>query len=191
MPDQARRAVRGARARRRSALLAGLLFTLSLGVSAHSWNAARKADASRAVGAQLVANQVGVDEVLDRMTAERNELERSLRVTDGFVPAVTPSAVVATITHLMPERATLTGVRIAAEDSPRQLTVLLRGHAAGTTEVQQFQSRLAAHPAFRGVTISESRAAQVRERPVQEFAISLHVPLSVRVRGVNRPEAIQ
>lgn len=194
MPEETRRVVRGARSRRRSGLLAGLMMVMALGASVHSWNTARRADAARAVGAQLVSNQVGVEEVLDRMTLERNELDRALRITDGFVPAVTPSAVMATVTHLMPERAVLTGVRIAAEDTPRQLTVILKGHAAGTSEVQQFQARLAAHPAFRGVAVSESRAAEVDQRRVQQFSIGFQVPLSLRLRepaGAPRQEVIQ
>lgn len=194
LPDELRRTVRAVRARRRSGLLGLLLLAVSAGVSVHSWNSARKADADRTVGAQLVANQVGVDEVLDRMSAERSELERALRITDGFMPTVTPSSVVATVTHLMPERTVLTGVRIAAEDSPRQFTVILKGHAAGTADVQQFQARLAGHPAFRGVTISESRAAEVQQRHVQEFSIGFQVPLAVQVReskAAPRQEVVQ
>lgn len=177
MPDSVRRAVRSTRSRQRRMLLGLLLLVLSVGVSGHSWNSARRADAARAVGAQLVANQVGVDEVLDRMTAERDEIERALRITEGLRPVTTPSAVLATVTHLMPERAVLTGMRLAAEDSPRQFTVVLRGHAAGSADVQRFQASLASHPAFRSVTISESRAAQVQERNVQEFSIAFQVPL--------------
>ncbi|NBX25598.1 MAG: hypothetical protein EBQ99_06045 [Planctomycetes bacterium] len=194
LPDATRGTVRLARSRRRTALLALLLLALTLGASVHSLNSARRAEAAKTVGLRLVSNQMGVEEVLDRMAAERNELERALRITDGFVPSITPSAVVATITHLMPERIVLTGVRIAAEDSPRQLTVLLRGHAAGTTEVQQLQTSLAGHPAFHGVAISESRAAEVQQRRVQEFSIGFQVPLTLRLREdreIRRPEAIQ
>ena len=121
MPDSVRRAVRSNRSRQRRMLLGLLLLVLSVGVSGHSWNSARRADAARAVGAQLVANQVGVDEVLDRMTAERDEIERALRITEGLRPVTTPSAVLATIgstclrlgistrTRNVPSACTLTG----------------------------------------------------------------------------------
>jgi hypothetical protein len=194
MPEGVHRAVRVARSRRRRALLGGLLLALCAGTSLHSWNTARRADGERAVSAQRVANQVGVDEVIDRMMVEREDLERSLRISDGFMPSVNASAVVATLTHLMPARTVLHGARIAMEDSPRQLNVTLRGHAAGTAEVKQLQDSLAAQPGFQRVTVSESRGLEFRDRRVQAFAISFQVPLQVRVRTVRdavRQEAVQ
>jgi hypothetical protein len=187
MPESVHRAVRVARSRRRCALLGGLLLALCAGTSLHSWNAARRADGEREVSAQRVAHQVGVDEVIDRMTVEREDLERALNITDGFMPSVTPSAVVATLTHLMPARTVLHGVRIAMEDNPRQLAVTVRGHAAGIAEVKQLQDSLAAQPAFQRITVSESRGMEIRDRRVQAFAISFQVPLQVRVRAARSP----
>lgn len=182
LPDDLRRTVRNQRSRRRSGLLAGLLMVLSLGVSIHSWNSARQADAARSVGAQLVANVPGTDEVMDRMASEHSELERALRVTDGLVPPITASVVIATLTHMLPEHVTLAGLRLETEDAPRQMTVMLKGYAASNADLMQFERRLAGAPAFEAVTVSESKASEYMGKRVEEFTVSFQVPLDVQIR---------
>ena len=183
LPDDLRRTVRMQRSKRRSGLLAGLLLVLSVGVSIHSWNSARQADAARTVGAQLVANVPGVDEVMDRMASEHSELERALRVTDGLVPPITASVVIATLTHMLPEQVTLAGLRLETEDAPRQMTVMLKGFAASNADLSEFERRLAAAPAFGAVTVSESKATEYMGKRVEEFTVSFQVPLDVQVRA--------
>lgn len=182
LPDDLRRTVRNQRSRRRSGLLAGLLMVLSLGVSIHSWNSARQADAARSVGAQLVANVPGTDEVMDRMASEHSELERALRVTDGLVPPITASVVIATLTHMLPEHVTLAGLRLETEDAPRQMTVMLKGYAASNADLMQFERRLAGAQAFEAVTVSESKASEYMGKRVEEFTVSFQVPLDVQIR---------
>ena len=182
LPEDLRRTVRHRRSRRRSGLLAGLLMVLSLGVSIHSWNSARQADAARAVGAQLVANVPGTDEVMDRMASEHSELERALRVTDGLVPPITASVVIATLTHMLPEQVTLAGLRLETEDAPRQMTVMLKGYAATNADLMTFERRLAGAPAFEAVTVSESKATEYMGKRVEEFTVSFQVPLDVQLR---------
>ena len=183
LPDDLRRTVRSKRAKRRSGLLAALLLVLSVGVSIHSWNSARQADAARLVGAQLAANVPGVDEVMDRMASEHSELERALRLTDGLVPPICASAVLATLTHMLPEHVTLAGLRLETEDAPRQMIVMLKGYAASNADLMEFQRKLAAAPAFEAVTVSESKASEYMGKRVDEFTVSFQVPLDVHLRA--------
>ena len=181
LPSESRRAVNAVRAKRRIALLGVLLLVFTVGVSVHSWNIARKADADRAVGAMLVANAPGVDEVMDGLAKEQAILARALRVTDGLMPAISASSVVATITNMLPDHVTLTGMRIETSDTPKQMMVVLNGVAAANSDLADFEHKLAAAPAFRGVTISESKVGEFMGKRVEEFTVSFQVPLCVQV----------
>lgn len=182
MPEDLRKAVQNRRARGRKGLLTILLMVLSLGVGMHSWNSAQKADAARTVGAKWVANMPGIDELVDRMTSEHSELERALRVTDGLVPPISASEVLATLTHMLPQHLSLTGLRLETEESPRQMTVVLKGLAATNADLVAFERGLASAPAFDAVTISENRASESMGKRVDEFTLSFQVPLNVQVR---------
>jgi len=182
MPDDLRKAVRHRRARGRKGLLSALMVVLSLGAALHSWNGARRADAARAVSAQWVANMPGIDELLDQMSSEHSELERALRVTDGLVPPISASEVLATLTHMLPEHLSLTGLRLDTEESPRQMTIVLKGLAATNADLIALERALAAAPAFDSVTVSENRAGESMGKRVDEFTLSFQVPLNVQVR---------
>jgi len=183
LPTDIQRAVRTQRCKRRSGLLAGLLLVLSAGVGMHSWNSARLADAARVVGAQLVANVPSENEVMDRMAFEQSQLQQALQITDGLVPPILASAVVATITHMLPEHITLSGLRLETEDSPRQMLVVLKGVAASNADVAELERTLAAAPAFRGVTVSENKATEFMGKRVEDFTISFQVPLCVQMQS--------
>ena len=182
MPEDMRKVVRNRRARRRTGLLTALMVVLSLGVGVHSWNSAQRADAARAVGAQWVANMPGVDELVDRMTSEHSELERALLVTDGLVPPISASEVLATLTNMLPEHMSLTGLRLETEESPRQMSIVLKGIAASNADLLAFERRLAAAPAFEAVTVTESKASEAIGKRVDEFTLSFQVPLNVQIR---------
>ena len=181
LPSESRRAVNAMRAKRRIALLGVLLLVFTVGVSVHSWNSARKADADRAVGVLLVANAPGVDEMLDGLAKEQAILTHALRVTDGLVPTILASSVVATITNMLPDHVTLTGMRLETSDAPKQMMVVLNGVAEANTDLAEFEHKLAASSAFRGVTVSESKAGEFMGKRVEEFTVSLQVPLCVQV----------
>ena len=181
LPNESRRAVNAVRAKRRVALLGVLLLVFTVGVSVHSWNIARKADADRAVGAMLVANAPGVDELMDGLAKEQAILTHALRVTDGLVPTILASSVVATITNMLPDHVTLTGMRIETSDAPKQMMVVLNGVAGANTDLANFEHKLAASSAFRGVTISESKVGEFMGKRVEEFTVSFQVPLCVQV----------
>jgi len=190
LPTAVVREVRTRRSRRRTSLLGLLLLALSLGVGAHSWNSARKAEAARTVTTQLAsrADTPALQEVIDRLASDQSELERALRVTDGLVPAISTASVVATVTHMLPDETMLSGFRIETEDSPRQLQVLLKGCAASGTSLGELERRLAACPAFTGVTMSERKVTESMGARVEAFTVSFQVPLDVQVRapGVMR-----
>jgi hypothetical protein len=84
---------------------------------------------------------------------------------------------------MLPEQVMLSGLRLEAEDSPRQLQVVLKGCAAGAEPLGEFERRLANCPAFEGVTVSERRATESMGRRVEEFTVSFQVPLDVQVRA--------
>lgn len=181
LPSESRRAVNAVRSKRRIALLGILLLVFSVGVSAHSWNSARVADSERAVGAMLVANAPGVEELMNSLAKEQAILKHALRVTDGLVPTILTSSVVATITNMLPERVTLTGMRLETADAPKQMLVVLNGVAATNKDLIDFEQKLAGSSAFRGVTISENKIGEFMGKRVEEFTVSLQVPLCVQV----------
>lgn len=184
LPENVGRQVRARRSRRRTGLLALLLLMASLGVGLHSWNSLRRAEASRDVNQQVAssADTPTLMEVLDRLSFDRSELERALRVTDGLVPSISTASVVATVTHMLPEQMSLDGMRIEAEESPRQLQVMLKGQAANSAALADLERRLAGCPAFRGVTMSERKAAESMGRRVEAFTVTFQVPLDVQIR---------
>ena len=181
LPTETRRAVHVQRSKRRIALLGILLLVFSVGVSAHSWNSARKANSERSVGAMLVANAPGIDELMDEFAKEQSILSHALSITDGLVPAISASSVVASITHMLPDQVTLTGMRLETIDAPHQMTVVMSGVSANNTDLPEFERKLAACPAFRGVTVSESKVGEFMGKRVEEFKVSLQVPLFVKV----------
>lgn len=181
LPSESRRAVHAVRSKRRIALLGILLLVFSVGVSAHSWNSARNANSERSVGAMLVANAPGIDELMDEFAKEQSILSHALSITDGLVPAISASSVVASITHMLPDHVTLTGMRLETIDAPHQMTVVMSGVSANNTDLPEFERKLAACPAFRGVTVSESKVGEFMGKRVEEFKVSLQVPLFVKV----------
>ncbi len=181
LPIESRRAVNAERAKRRIALLGILLLVFSLGVSAHSWNSARIAEQERKVGAMLVANAPGVEELIDGLAKEQSMLERALRISDGLKHSIPTSSVLATISNMLPDHVTLTGMRIEISDSPQQMLVVMNGVSQTNKELVEFEHKLVGSSAFRGVTLSESRAGEFMGKRVQEFTISLQVPMCVQV----------
>jgi len=183
MPEEVRREIQVRLSRRRSNLLLVLLAMSSLGVGFHSWNSARSADIARSVEAQLAANAPGNEELIARLTSEQVELERALRVTDGLVPPIAASTVIATVSHLLPEKVTLTGLRLDAEDAPRQLQVTLKGFAGNGNDLSDFERQLARFSAFTGVTMSERKVTEFHGRRAEAFSVAFRVPLDVVVRS--------
>lgn len=185
LPGTVRREVRYRRARRRTVLLMGLMLALSVGAGLHSWNSARHASAVRRVSTQLAENadDQALSETEQRLSSEAADLERALQVTDGLVPTISTSTVIATISHLLPEQVSLQGVRIEFEEAPRQFQILLKGCASSGDILGDFERKLASCPVFSGVTLSERRTVEWLGRRVDEFTVSLQVPLDVQLRA--------
>jgi len=114
--DMRRRGVL-ATSRRRSMLLLGLLGSVVVGVACHSWNRFHEAEAHRGVSLALTTNATKVDDVIDRLAGEQRELHRYLSVYDRLALPVEQSDIVATITNLMPERTSLSMLRMEVKES--------------------------------------------------------------------------
>lgn len=206
LPPEARRRGLEASSRRRTALLLGLLGAMVCGVAAHSWNRFREAESRRAVSLALTTNATRMDDVMDRLAHEQQELGRYLAVHDRLALPVEPSDIVATVTHLMPDRTSLSHLRLhVREDAPaakgdaktaagpraagsaaaepaaapagRWIDVHIRGYAAGNAELYEFERRLAGTAPFGGVTVSENRPIDVPGAHLQEFSITCRIDL--------------
>lgn len=120
-----------AASRRRSALLLALLGCTVVGVAAHSWNRFREADSRRAVSLSLTTNGAGIEDVVNRLAGEQRELRRYLGVYDRLSLPVEQSDLLATITHLLPERTSLSMVRLEVrEDQPTKVDDAADGGAS-------------------------------------------------------------
>ena len=207
-----------ATSRRRSSLLLGLLGAMVVGVGAHSWNQFREADARRAVSLALTTNGSKVDDVVDRLAGEQRELRRYLGVYDRLALPVEQSDLVATVTHLMPERTSLSMLRLEvreeapakpdaadgkqapkgkakAKDAPakapsRWMEVTVRGFAASNGDLYELERRLANARPFESVTVSENKPTDVPGSRIQEFAITCRIPLDVRYARPGHAESL-
>lgn len=206
LPPEARRRGLESSSRRRTALLLGLLGSMVCGVAAHSWNRFREAESRRAVSLALTTNAARMDDVIDRLAHEQQELGRYLAVHDRLALPVEPSDIVATVTHLMPDRTSLSHLRLhvrseapaskpeakapsrprsaggteaepGAAPAMRWIDVSIRGYAAGNAELYEFERRLAGTPPFGGVTVSENRPIDVPGAHLQEFSITCRIDL--------------
>lgn len=199
-----------ATSRRRSALLLALLGCTVVGVAAHSWNRFREADSRRAASLALTTNGTGLDEVVDRLAGEQRELRRFLGVYERLALPLEQSDLLASITHLLPERTSLSMVRLEvregapatpkdaagakaapakrpngpAQPAPtrpaRWMEVTIRGYAASNSELYELERRLSGTAPFESVTVGENRPIDVPGAKLQEFAITCRVALDVR-----------
>lgn len=117
-PDLRRRTVLRV-SRRRSALLLLLMSAMVVGVAAHSWNMYRQADVDREVSMQVATNSTKVDDVVDKLAKDQQTITRFLGVYDQIALPLDTSDLVATLTHLMPEKMSLAMIRLEVQsDKP-------------------------------------------------------------------------
>lgn len=206
LPSEFRRRGVKAASRRRSVLLLGLLGAMVVGVAAHSWNRFREAESRRAVSLALTTNAAKVDDVVDRLAEQQRELHRYLSVYDRLALPVEQSDLVATITHLMPERTSLSMLRLEVKDDAatkatdaakdkgatpgdaakpaaapsRWMEVTIRGYASGNADLYELERKLANTKPFDAVTVSENKPIDVPGSHVQEFKVTCRVPLDVK-----------
>ena len=206
LPSEFRRRGVMAASRRRSVLLLGLLGAMIVGVAAHSWNRFREAESRRAVSLALTTNAAKVDDVVDRLAEQQRELHRYLSVYDRLALPVEQSDLVATITHLMPERTSLSMLRLEVKDDAatkaadaakdkgatpgdaakpatapaRWMEVTIRGYASGNADLYELERKLANTKPFDAVTVSENKPIDVPGSHVQEFKVTCRVPLDVK-----------
>jgi len=207
LPSEFRRRGVLAASRRRSVLLLGLLGAMIVGVAAHSWNRFREAESRRAVSLAITTNAANVNDVVDRLAEQQRELHRYLSVYDRLAIPVEQSDLVATITHLMPERTSLAMLRLEVKDDSavraaeapkerpakataagkptaraptRWMEVTIGGYASGNADLYELERKLANTKPFDAVTVSENKPIDVPGSHVQEFKVTCRVPLDVK-----------
>ena len=179
LPPTVRRDVAARMSRRRTGLLAALMIAMSVLAGVHSWNRARTAQADLDLETRMFAQASNIDELWDRLVSEHRTLKRGLEVTDGLVPPVQATNVVAAISRSLPEQVSISGLRIEREDAPRRLQVTMKGFGGSGSEVARFQQQLAECPVFQSVVLAERRTSELAGRRGEEFSITLQVPLEI------------
>lgn len=209
LPRDVRRRGVLATSRRRSMLLLGLLSAVVVGVACHSWNRFHEAEARREVSLALTTNATKVDDVIDRLAGEQRELHRYLSVYDRLALPVEQSDIVATITNLMPDRTSLSMLRMevkesAADKGPdgaagvkpvtapggagnvhtpaplRWMEITIRGYAQDNADLYEFERKLANTKPFAAVTVSENKPTDIARGRIQEFAVNCRIDLDVQ-----------
>lgn len=183
LPPAVRREAVAHLSRRRTGLLAALMIAMSALAGVHSWNRARTAQEDLDLETRMFQKASNIDEMWNRLAAEHKALRRGLEVTDGLVPPVQAAQVIATVTRLLPEQVSITGLRLEREEHPRQLQVMMKGFGASGAEVARFQQQLAACPIFQAVVLSERRTGEVAGRRGEEFSLTMQVPLDVVIES--------
>jgi hypothetical protein len=217
LPRDVRRRGVLATSRRRSALLLGLLGSVVFGVACHSWNRFHEAEAHRGVSLALTTNATKVDDVIDRLASEQSELHRYLSVYDRLALPVEQSDIVATITNLMPDRTSLSMLRMEVKESAagkgtdgaanaklvvapggagnvrtaapsRWMEITIRGYAQDNADLYEFERKLANTKPFAAVTVSENKPTDIARGRIQEFAVNCRIDLDVQyVRPGGNP----
>ncbi len=117
-PDLRRRSVLRV-SRRRSGLLLALMAVMVVGVAAHSWNAYRTAEADRSASQDFATSSTKVDDVIDKLAADQQAITRFLSVYDQIALPLDTSDLVATLTHILPEKMSLAMIRLEVQsESP-------------------------------------------------------------------------
>lgn len=219
LPRDVRRRGVLATSRRRSMLLLGLLCSVVVGVACHSWNRFHEAEARRGVSLALTTNATKVDDVIDRLASEQRELHRYLSVYDRLALPVEQSDIVATITNLMPDRTSLSMLRMEVKESAagkgtdgaanakpavtpggagtirtatpsRWMEITIRGYAQDNADLYEFERKLANTKPFAAVTVSENKPTDIARGRIQEFAVNCRIDLDVQyVRPGGSPVA--
>ena len=144
-----------ATSRRRSALLLVLLGAMVVGTAAHSWNRFREAQSRRAVSLALTTSGSKVDDVVDRLAAEQGELRRFLAVYDRLALPIEQSDLVATVTHLMPERTSLGMLRLEVrEDAPGKAEAADQKKAKGKSAAKAGDAKAPARAPSRWIDVT-------------------------------------
>lgn len=217
LPRDVRRRGVLAMSRRRSMLLLGLLGAVVVGVACHSWNRFHEAEARRGVSLALTTNATKVDDVIDRLAGEQRELHRYLSVYDRLALPVEQSDIIATITNLMPDRTSLSMLRMEVKESAaaatatanakpavapggagnvrtpapaRWMEITIRGYAQDNADLYEFERKLANTKPFAAVTVSENKPTDIARGRIQEFAVNCRIDLDVQyVRPGGSPVA--
>jgi hypothetical protein len=146
-------------------------------------------------------------------------LHRYLSVYDRLALPVEQSDIVATITNLMPDRTSLSMLRMEVKESAagkgtdgaanakpavtpggagtvrtaapsRWMEITIRGYAQDNADLYEFERKLANTKPFAAVTVSENKPTDIARGRIQEFAVNCRIDLDVQyVRPGGSPVA--
>jgi Tfp pilus assembly protein PilN len=205
LPQDLRKSGAMLASRRRNMLLTGLMTLLVVGTATHSWNFCASANAALGVAQDRLDNTEKVDDALTKRTADEQQLEQFFRTYDLIHLPLEHSDLVATVTNLLPDKVSLSKLRLTIERAevppPKELKsdagkeakpaapmkpparwmeVTILGFAASNTDLYDFERRLAAKKPFESVTITESKSTEVPGGRIQEFAVTARMPMRAK-----------
>ena len=103
------------------------------------------------------------------------------QITDALGCPMQASDVASTITNLMPERTSLSLIRLELADpatgAPRAFAVTIRGFARGNADLYELERRLTARGSFSAVTVSENAPTDTPGGRVQQFTVTCRMPV--------------
>lgn len=168
LPDHTRSIFRQ-RAQLRLIKLGSLLaLTIATGVVTSSFVELRKAQAEHEVIATLRDRSSKIDELVSQAIQERDVLRSEIAADAMLRSPVGASAIIATISHLLPEGSWLESMKISLDEQKHgkavtatrpTYVILINGIATTSQAVQDFANDLRKTRPFAAVTIVEQRAA--------------------------------
>ncbi|MSR44668.1 MAG: hypothetical protein EXS15_04825 [Phycisphaerales bacterium] len=168
LPDDSRKIFRQRAAFRLVKLSAVLALSITTGIAINSYVALRNARAEHEVIVQLRDRASKIEELVAQSVGERGTLRGEIAIDAMLRSPVRASAIIATISHLLPEGSWLESMKVSLEEQKLTKTtvagrpvyvILMNGIAPTSQAVQDLAGDLRNSAPFTAVTILEQRAA--------------------------------
>lgn len=195
LPDDARKIFRRRVHFRIVKLGAVLTLTVTTGVVFKSFVELRKAQAEHEVIVALRDRSSKIDELVSKSANERTILRSEIAADAMLRSPVNTSAIIATVSHLLPSGSWLESMRVVLEEQKNGKTpstnrpiyvVMMNGIAPNAQSVQDFAAELRKTPPFAAVTVLEQRAApKTGGGSEQQFIMRVRIDPTAAESAVN------
>ncbi|MDA0802311.1 MAG: hypothetical protein O2819_00935 [Planctomycetota bacterium] len=186
LPADAARLARHRTRFRTMLLTSALAGTTIIGMATHSFVQQRNASISHQVASDLTRNVQDLSDMISPLQRERDHLFREMTAARTLAMPVQSSDVLATVTHLMPERMVLTALTISLESQanpafaaatkpgakrpkvpdPQSISPVIsilrgeiRGVAPDNRSIDELANLLSRTPPFLDVNVEDTRSA--------------------------------